>query len=167
MVANTGTYIDSPFHRYEDGKDLSDLPLDKMANLEGIVIRGAAKNQRAIGADLFKSSEIARRAVLVQTGWSAHWGKEQYFKGHPFLTEEAALFLRDAGAALVGIDSLNIDSTEDGKRPVHSILLKAEIPIVEHLTNLEMLPESPFLFFAVPVKVKGLGSFPVRAFAIV
>ena len=167
MVGNTGTYVDSPFHRYANGKDLSDLPLEKLANLEGVVVRVDVGNQRGIGADHIRGIEIVGRAVLIQTGWSAHWGKKPYFEGHPFLTAEAALYLRDAGATLVGIDSLNIDDTSGGQRPVHSILLEAEIPIVEHLTNLDLLPASSFHFFAVPLKVKELGSFPVRAFAIV
>ncbi len=167
MVGNTGTYIDSPFHRYANGKDLSEVPLEKLANLEGIVTRAEVRNQRAIGVDHLKNIDLAGRAVLIQTNWSAHWGKKQYFEGHPFLTAEAAVYLRDAGAALVGIDSLNIDDTGGGLRPVHSILLEAEIPIVEHLTDLDLLPESSFRFFAVPLKVKELGSFPVRAFAIV
>ena len=167
MVGNTGTYIDSPFHRYANGKDLSEVPLEKLANLEGIIVQVDVRNLRAIGADHLKDVDVAGRAVLIQTNWSVHWGKKQYFERHPFLTAEAGLYLRDAGAALVGIDSLNIDGTDGGLRPVHSILLEAEIPIVEHLTNLDLLPASSFHFFAVPLKVKGLGSFPVHAFAIV
>ncbi len=165
MVANTGTYLDSPFHRYEDGDDLSRLPLPSLADLEGVVVR-AADDRRAQDASLFAGVEVAGRAVLIHTGWAAHWGSEQYFDGHPFLTRDAAQLLMDGGAALVGIDSYNIDDTADASRPAHSILLRAGIPVVEHLCNLDALPDSGFKFFAVPVKVKGMGTFPVRAFGL-
>ena len=164
MVANTGTYVDSPFHRYADGLDLSDLALSSLANLEGIVVRATGLG-RAIGREAFARLDVAGKAVLVHTGWDAHWRTEQYFEGHPFLTAVAANHLVSSGAALVGIDSLNIDDTEDGRRPVHTALLGRNIPIVEHMCRLERLPDSGFRFFAVPVKVKGMGSFPVRAFA--
>ncbi len=166
MVANTGTYLDSPFYRYADGKDLSELELQKLANLPAI--RVSAHHQQAIDVSCFPhGADLAGKAVLVETGWSRHWNTAQYFEGHPFLTEDAARFLADSGAALVGIDSHNIDDVQDLRRPVHSILLKNEIPIVEHMTNLAALPLEDFRFFAVPVKVKGFGTFPVRAFAIV
>lgn len=165
MVANTGTYIDSAFHRYESGKDLSLLDLNSVANLEGIVFH-AGSDSRAIDRALFGDSDLKGKAILVNTGWARHWRTQQYFEDHPFITRAAARHLKASGAALVGIDSLNIDDTADGTRPAHSILLKADIPIVEHLCNLERLPGSGFTFFAVPVKVKGLGSFPVRAFAV-
>ncbi len=165
MVANTGTYLDSPFHRYADGKDLSQLELQKLANLPAIKI--SAQQKQAIDISLFPLGEtLAGKAVLVETGWSQHWNTPQYYEGHPFLTEDAARFLSDSGAALVGIDSHNIDDIQDLRRPVHTILLKNEISIVEHMTNLSTLPQSDFKFFAVPVKVKGFGTFPVRAFAI-
>ncbi len=164
MVANTGTYLDSPFHRYADGKDLSELPLESLANLDTVVIR--ATDRTVIDASLFEGVEVAGKAVLVHTGWSRHWKTDRYFEGHSYLTADAAVFLRDAGAALVGIDSLNIDSTADMSRPVHSTLLAAEIPIVEHMTNLAALPDEGVRFFAVPVKVKDFGTFPVRTFAI-
>ena len=165
MVANTGTYLDSPFHRYANGKDLSQLPLRSLANLDTAVFR--ATDRTEIDASLFEGVDLAGKAALVHTGWSRHWKTDQYFEGHSYLTADAALFLRDASAVLVGIDSLNIDSTADMSRPVHSTLLAAEIPIVEHMTNLEALPDSGFRFFAVPVKVKDFGTFPVRAFALV
>jgi arylformamidase len=165
MVANTGTYLDSPFHRYEDGMDLSELSLNSLADLEGVVIRGHA-GTRAIGNTAFEGIEVKGKAVLVQTGWDAHWKTDRYFEGHPFLTKDAAQFLADQGAALVGIDSYNIDDTADLSRPAHSILLRAGIPIVEHMCNLNLLPAVGFRFFAVPVKVKGFGTFPVRVFAI-
>jgi arylformamidase len=172
MVANTGTYLDSPFHRYEDGRDLSELDLESIANLEGVVVRVKAPTSRrtpqvAIGAEAFQSLDVKGRAILINTGWDAHWRTDKYFEGHPFLTKNAAQFLADQGAALVGIDSYNIDDTADLSRPAHSILLGAGIPIVEHMCNLDQLPDKQFKFFAVPVKVKGMGTFPVRAFAVV
>lgn len=167
MVGNTGTYMDSPFHRYEDGKDLSQLPLESLADLDGVAFQ-ADSARRAIGPALFADTDVRGKAVLVHTGWARHWGTDQYFEGHPFLTAEAAERLQAAGAALVGIDSLNIDdNTPGGARPVHSTLLGADIPIIEHMCNLESLPESGFKFHAVPVKVRGFSSFPVRAYAIV
>ncbi len=167
MVANTGTYLDSPFHRYADGIDLAALPLPKLADLAAVVLRWDPARGRAIGKGVFGGVDVRDKAVLVHTGWDAHWRTDRYFEGHPFLTGEAAAWLRDAGAALVGIDSLNIDDTADPARPVHSTLLRAEIPIVEHLTGLGRLPEAGFRFFAVPVKFKGMGTFPVRAFGLV
>ncbi len=166
MVANTGTYIDSPFHRYADGKDLSELPFTSIANLDGVVIRIKA-GQRAISRDAFDDVDVWGKAVLVHTGWDAHWKSDAYFEGHPHLTADAADFLVKAGAKLVGIDSFNIDNTDTGERPVHTILLGAEIPIVEHMCGLQHIPDAGFKFFAVPVKVKGMGTFPVRAFALV
>jgi kynurenine formamidase len=165
MVANTGTYIDSPFHRYPDGKDLAGLSLDVLAGLECVVVRVNIDAARAIGPNAFAKIGVEGKAVLVQTGWSRHWRTERYLSGHPFLTAEAAEHLLRAGARLVGIDSLNIDDTGDLTRPVHSLLLGAEVPIVEHLTNLVALPPDGFRFYAVPPKVVGFGTFPVRAFA--
>jgi kynurenine formamidase len=166
MVANTGTYVDSPFHRYADGKDLSQLPLSSLANLDGVVVR-KKQQARAIDKNAFGGVDVRGKAVLIQTGWDEHWKTDRYFQGHPFLTKEAAEHLVRSGATLVGIDSLNIDSTDDPARPVHSILLGADIPIVEHLCNLGSLPDAGFRFFAVPVMIRKFGSFPVRAFAIV
>ena len=164
MVANTGTYVDAPFHRFADGKDLSALALEALANIEALVIR-APTNGRAVGHDLFRGRGVRGKAVLVRTGWDAHWGTPTYLDGHPYLTADAAAYLVDEGAALVGIDSLNIDDMRDGARPVHSTLLGADIPIVEHLCHLGQLPDAGFRFSAVPPKVAGMGSFPVRAFA--
>jgi kynurenine formamidase len=166
MVANTGTYLDAPFHRYADGKDLSELPLESVADLDAIVVRAPTEAGRAVGPDAFGGRDLRGKAVLVHTGWSRHWRTERYFEGHPYLTAEAAALLRDRGAALVGIDSLNIDDISGGERPVHSTLLKADIPIVEHMTGLDQVPESGFRFHAVPVKVRKFGTFPVRAFAL-
>jgi arylformamidase len=167
MVANTGTYLDSPFHRYEDGKDLSELELTSLADLEGVVLRAESEGQRAIGFGVFDGVDVRGKAVLINTGWDVHWRTDEYFEGHPFLTKDAAEELAEKGAALVGIDSYNIDDTADLSRPAHSILLGAGIPIVEHMCNLNQLPDSGFKFFGVPVKVKGFGTFPVRAFAII
>jgi arylformamidase len=167
MVANTGTYVDAPFHRFANGKDLAELPLSSLAELDGILVRPNMSSGRAIDANEFSGFELNGKAVLIHTGWSRHWATEQYFEGHPFLTENAAQFLRDAGATLVGIDSLNIDSIEDGRRPVHTTLLGANIPICEHLCDLDLLPVSGFSFSAVPVKVRAFGTFPVRAYAAV
>jgi arylformamidase len=167
MVANTGTYLDSPFHRYQDGKDLSELELASIANLDGVVVSVRNIAGRGIDARAFQQVEVQDKAILIHTGWDSHWRTDRYFKGHQFITKDVAQFLADKGAALVGIDSYNIDDTADLTRPAHSILLGAGIPIVEHMCNLKALPDGPFKFFAVPVKVKGMGTFPVRAFAIV
>jgi arylformamidase len=164
MVGNTGTYLDSPFHRYADGKDLSELPLASLADLPGVLIDGNPRP--ANGVDLFGGKDLSGKAVLVRTNWSQYWRTNRYFENPPFLTKEAAELLMESGAALVGIDSLNIDDIHDRSRPVHSILLQAGIPIVEHLTNLGDVHSDNFRFFAVPVKVRSFGTFPVRAFAI-
>ena len=165
MIANTGTYLDSPFHRYAHGKDLAALDLYSLANLDGIVM---PVSEREITEESFSKIEVKGKAVLIHTGWDKHWRTEEYSSGnHPFLTESAATYLAKNSAALVGIDSFNIDATQDGTRPAHSILLGHDIPIVEHLCGLGDLPDSGFKFFAVPVKVRQFGTFPVRAFGIV
>lgn len=164
MIANTGTYVDSPFHRYERGKDLSELPLESVADLDCVVVRIDPAGSPAIDEIPLAPSDVRGRAILFHTGWDRHWRTEAYFGGFPHLTERAADWLVKAGAALVGIDSMNIDSIATGKRPVHSILLGHEIPIVEHLCGLAAAPDQGGRFSAVPVKVKGLGTFPVRAF---
>ncbi len=166
MVANTGTYLDAPAHRFGDGADVAGLPLDVLADLEAVLVRVTGASERAIAASAFGPYDVRGRAVLVHTGWDRHWRSEAYFRGHPFLTADAAAHLRAAGAALVGIDSLNIDDTDDGSRPAHTTLLGGGIPIVEHLTGLDQLPASGFRFFAVPAPVRGMGTFPVRAFAV-
>ncbi len=165
MVMNTGTYIDCPFHRYEDGKDLSEVEIERFVDLEGIVIRADYRKGLAVTAEVFKGKEIRGRAVLVHTGWDEHWATDSYYENHPFLTEDAALYLRDQGAKLVGIDSHNIDDTRGYTRPAHSILLREEILIVEHLCNLANAPDEGFTFTAIPPKIKDVGTFPVRAFA--
>ena len=168
MVANTGTYLDSPFHRYADGKDLAGLPLSSLADLPAIVVRQPWDTEIAVDVAPFEHLDVRGKAVLVHTGWDKHWRTEEYSSGnHPYLTEGAATSLAKNGAALVGIDSFNIDGTSAGTRPAHSILLGHDIPIVEHLCGLGELPDRGFKFFAVPVKVRQFGTFPVRAFGIV
>jgi kynurenine formamidase len=164
MVSNTGTYLDSPFHRFEGGADLAALRLESLVNLDGIVIRVSSETL-AVGAEYFQNKEIRGRAVLVHTGWDKHWNTPAYYDNHPFLTAEAADYLAKAGARLVGIDSHNIDDTRGNTRPVHTTLLGAGILIVEHLTRLELLPDEGFRFSAIPPKFEGVGTFPVRAFA--
>ena len=156
----------SPFHRYADGIDLADVPLASLADLSGIVIRRPWENDIAIDVDAFDGQEVRGKAVLVHSGWDRHWRTDRYQSEHPFLTGEAAKWLVDNGAALVGIDSHNIDDTRTRSRPVHSKLLAAEIPICEHMTNLGSLPDEGFRFSAVPPKVQGMGTFPVRAYAV-
>ena len=165
MVSNTGTYIDCPFHRYEHGKDLSQVTIEAFADINGIVIRADHRKALAIDATFFKEKEIRGMAILVHTGWEVHWNTAEYFQNHPYLTEDAALYLRKCGVKLVGIDSLNIDNTQEKSRPVHSTLLASDILIVEHLCNLGNLPDEGFTFSALPPKFKGVGTFPVRAMA--
>lgn len=165
MVANTGTYVDAPSHRWEDGVDLSELPLDRLAGCQGISLKVPCADGLVIDAPVLGSLDVRGRAVLFCTGWSAFWGSPSYLQRSPHLSSSMSSLLVSRGAAIVGIDSHNIDDTEDLTRPAHSILLRAGIPVVEHLTNLEALPPSGFRFYAVPVKVAGMGTFPVRAFA--
>lgn len=163
MVANTGTYLDAPFHRYADGADLAGLDLAQLASLPGLKVKATA---RAVDADTFAGLEVAGKAVLVETGWDRHWRTDAYAAGHPFLTEAAARLLVERGAKLVGIDSYNIDDTSTRARPAHTILLGAGVLICEHMTNLAALPAEGFRFTAVPPKIAGMGTFPVRAFAV-
>jgi arylformamidase len=167
MVANTGTYVDSPFHRHADGPDLAALPLESLADLPGVVVRVAGRGERGIDVPALAGLEVRGKAVLLHTGWDVHWRTDRYFDGHPFLARAGAEWLADQGAALVGIDSLNIDDTSDPRRSAHSILLRANIPIAEHLCHLDRVPDAGFRFFAVPAKVRAFGTFPVRAFAVI
>jgi arylformamidase len=166
MVANTGTYLDTPFHRYADGADLADLALESLAELPGIVIRRPWEHELATDANHFAGLDVGGKAVLVHTGWDRHWRADAYFGEHPFLTSAAAEWLAENGAALVGIDSCNIDNMHVRARPVHTVLLGAGIPICEHMTGLERLPDAAFRFSAAPPKVRGMGTFPVRAYAV-
>jgi len=165
MVANTGTYVDSPFHRFTDGIDLAELPLESLVNLEGIVVH-VQNLGRAISAKAFQGVNVKGKAVLVHTDWARHWQTDQYFEGHTFLTKDAAEFLAESGAAFIGIDTYNIDDITDGTRPVHTTLLENQIPICEHMCGFESLPDIGFRFHAAPVKVKAMGTFPVRTYAV-
>ncbi len=162
MVANTGTYLDTPFHRYAEGDDLAAVALDRLAGLDGLCVR--ADGMEA-GAELFDGLDVAGKAVLVHTGWDRHWRTDLYFENHPYLAEAAARFLAERGAALVGIDSYNIDDTRARSRPVHTILLGSGTLICEHMTGLGPLAGRRFRFTATPPRIAGMGSFPVRAFA--
>ena len=166
LVANTGTYLDAPFHRYADGADLAELSLESLADLPAIIVRRPWENDLAADLAHFEGLDVAGKAVLVHTGWDRHWRTDRYSDGHPFLTGDAADWLVANGAALVGIDSYNIDDTRTRSRPVHSKLLGANIPICEHMTGLGQLPDSGFRFSAVPPKIRGMGTFPVRAYAV-
>jgi len=165
MVTNTGTYVDCPFHRFEHGEDLSEVELERFAELEGIVIRAPYTKKLAVTPAELQGYNVADKAVLIHTGWDKNWNTEAYYTGHPYLTKETAEYLKDAGAKLVGIDSHNIDNVDGRSRPVHTTLLGAGILIVEHLCNLSALPDSGFKFSAVPPKFRGVGTFPVRAMA--
>ncbi len=167
MVGNTGTYLDSPYHRFANGSDLAGLQLEQLVDLPGVLVRVAGSQKRAIEDGQLAGHVVRGRAVLVHTGWDRHWATEQYGSGNPFLTADAAEWLVAEGAALVGIDSLNIDDTADGSRPVHTKLLAAGIPIVEHLRGLEEVPLTGFKFTAAPPRVVGMGTWPVRAYAVI
>jgi arylformamidase len=165
LVTNTGTYIDCPFHRYEDGKDTAQMDLSAFVDLEGVIVSIPYQETIEVGVKYFEGLDVLGKAVLINTDWDHHWRTDQYFENHSFVTEEAATYLRDNGARLVGIDSHNIDDTRTNARPVHTVLLREEILIVEHMTNLKSLINTKFLFSAVPPKIKGVGTFPVRAHA--
>ncbi len=166
MVANTGTYVDSPFHRYADGVDLAGLRLDRLAEVEGLVVRVVGAASPAVDARAFDGLDVVGKAVLVHTGWDRHWRTDAYGGGgHPYLTADACELLVSGSAAIVGIDSVNIDDTSGGERVAHTALLGAGIPVVEHLRGLEELPLHGFTFSAVPPRVVGFGTFPVRAYA--
>ena len=164
MVGNTGTYLDSPYHRYADGPDLAGLPLESLVDLPAVVVRAAG---RAVGTDALAGHDVAGCAVLLHTGGDAGWGTADYARDAPFLTAAGARWLADAGARLVGIDAVNIDDTSTTERPAHSILLAAAIPVVEHLTGLGRLPPTGARFTAAPPRVAAFGTFPVRAYAAI
>ena len=165
IASNTGTYLDTPFHRYADGADLSEITLEALAGLDGILINAREDGAMAIDETYFAGMELKGKAVIIHTGWDKYWRTDRYFHNHPFLTENAAKFLAAGKVKLVGVDTYNIDDTRTRIRPAHSILLLAGIPIIEHLCNLQQLSSGKFRFFCIPPKIKGLGSFPVRAFA--
>jgi kynurenine formamidase len=168
MVANTGTYLDTPFHRFADGADLTAVPLDRMVDLPAVVVHVAGADVRRIDRSLLAPYEVAGRAVLVHTGWDQHWATDEYgsVERAPFLSEDAAASLVERGASLVGIDSVNIDDMADGRRPAHTTLLAAEVPIVEHLCGMEGLPAEGLRFHAAPPAIEGMGTFTVRAYAV-
>ena len=166
MVGNTGTYLDSPYHRYADGGDLASLPLATLADLPAVIIRTTGSQSRAVDVGAFLARNVADCAVLLHTGGDRHWGTPEYAKDAPYLTEAGANWLVEHRARLVGIDAVNIDDTSSGgHRPAHSVLLAAGIPIVEHLTGLGQLPPTGSRFSAVPPRVANFGTFPVRAYA--
>ncbi len=165
MLGNTGTYLDAPYHRYPDGADLSSIPLARTVGLPAVVVRVTGAGQCGIGVGALAALDVRGAAVLLHTGDDARFGSPAYADGRHFLTRAGAEWLAAHGAALVGIDALNIDDTEDGTRPAHTLLLAAGIPVVEHLTGLGQLPPSGAWFTAVPLRVEGLGTIPVRAFA--
>lgn len=167
LCGNTGTYIDSPFHRHADGSDLAGLPLERLVDVPAIRVDVTRSGVPGVTARQLAPYDVRDRAVIVHTGFSRHWGTDAYFSGNPFLTEDAVDHLVVGGAALVGIDSVNIDAMDDPARPAHSNLLAAGIPIVEHLTGLEQLPVEDFTFTALPAPLRGTGTFPIRAVAIV
>jgi arylformamidase len=169
MIGNTGTYLDSPFHRYGDGVDLAGLPLDRLADLSAVVVR-AIGGPRGVEVGTLSDYDVAGRAVLLHTGGDRHWATPQYLVDAPYLTRAGAEWLVEQGAVLVGIDAVNIDDVapgNNGERPAHSMLLAAGIPVVEHLTGLADLPPTGARFTAAPPRVAGFGTFPVRAYAVV
>ncbi len=167
MVGNTGTYLDSPYHRFADGTDLAGLPLERLVDLPGLLVRVVGRPERTVGPEQLAGRDVRGRAVLIHTGWDRYWATEAYGHGHPFLSAAGAAWLVEQGAALVGIDSLNIDDTDDLARPAHTSLLAAGIPIAEHLTGLEQLPLESFRFSAAPPRVAGMATWPVRAYATI
>ncbi len=167
MVSNTGTYMDTPFHRYEGGRDLADLELSKLVDIEAITIKANNLPDKGIGVSVFKGYDLSGKAVLVYTGFDKNWGADKYFHDHPFLTKEAAEYIAEQSPVLVGIDTYNIDDVADRSRPAHTILLGKDILIIEHMCNIRELPEKDYTFTAVPQKIRGVGSFPVQAFATI
>jgi arylformamidase len=167
LCGNTGTYVDSPYHRYGDGADLASLPLDRLVDVPAVRVDVTGSSSLAVGARELLPYDLRGRAVLVHTGFARHWGTEAYLRDNPFLAPDAVDLLVREGAAIVGIDSLNIDSTADPERPAHSRLLAAGIPVCEHLTGLEQVPVDGAWFTALPAPVRDFGTFPVRAVASV
>ncbi|HLT10741.1 MAG TPA: cyclase family protein [Micromonosporaceae bacterium] len=167
MVGNTGTYVDSPYHRFAHGTDLAGIALESVADLPTVVVRVVGSTERGVEPQVLAPYDVTGAAVLLHTGWDRHWGTARYGDPAPFLTEAGARHLVNAGARLVGIDSVNIDDTASDDRPAHTILLDAGIPVLEHLTNLEHVPVHGARLHAAPPRVRGFGTFPVRAYAVV
>ena len=166
LCGNTGTYVDSPYHRFPDAPDLSQLPLDHLADLPFLYVDARANFGRGIGPHAFQDLDVAGQAVLVHTGWDARWGADSYFEPNPFLTEDSCLYLAQQGAVFVGIDSVNIDDMGDLRRPAHTVLLGHGITICEHMTNLGALAATSGRLHAVPIAWKGGATFPVRAYVV-
>ena len=166
LCGNTGTYVDAPIHRYRGGTDLAGLPLASLAHLPVALVDATGVADRALGPELFHGLDLAEKAVLVRTDWSRHWGTEAYFGANPFLTAEACRHLLAARARFAGIDSLNIDDTHDPRRPAHTLLLGAGVPVCEHMTNLAAVPAEGGFLHAVPIAWRGGASFPVRAYVL-
>ncbi|MFI5341541.1 MAG: cyclase family protein [Candidatus Methylomirabilales bacterium] len=164
MVCNLGTYLDSPYHRHRDRADLSQIPLEKVARVPGVVLDAAASPDRSIALDC-SASQLCGRAALIRTGWDRRWGTDAYWEPGPYLAASFVDLLIRARAILVGVDFWNVDNTEDPSRPAHTRLLAEGILIVEHLCNLSALPRTGFQFSAVPLRIARGASFPVRAFA--
>jgi kynurenine formamidase len=167
LVGNTGTYLDSPYHRYADGSDLAGLPLESVADLPAVVVRLAGSARRDIQPTALAAADVSGAAVLLHTGWDRNWRTDAYGRDAPYLTEAGARYLVDAGARLVGIDGVNIDNTDNNDRPAHTTLLAAGIPVLEHLTGLDQVPVTGARLHAAPVRVLHFGTFPVRAYAVV
>jgi arylformamidase len=167
MVANTGTYLDSPFHRFDGATDLRGLRIEQLADLEGLVVRASDSNIRSVTAVQFDGLDVRGKAVLIHTGWDRHFGTPAYGVDAPFVSADATQWLVNNGAVLVGIDSVNIDDMGDPSRPAHTGLLGANIPIVEHMCHLDQLPSSGFRFHAAPPAIAKFGTFPVRAYAVI
>ncbi len=165
LVGNTGTYLDAPYHRFAGGTDLSGVPLDRTVDLPAVVVRVTGTSQRGVDVGALAALDVAGRAVLLHTGDAVRFGTPGYAEDGHFLTRAGAAWLVEHGAALVGIDAVNIDDTADLERPAHTQLLAAGIPVVEHLAGLEQLPPAGAWFTAVPLRIEGLGTIPVRAFA--
>jgi kynurenine formamidase len=165
MVANTGTYLDSPFHRFADGDDLAQLPLSKLVDLEGLCVD--LGDASALTPEHLEPHDVAGKALLVRTGWDRHWETPAYAVDAPFVSAAATEWLVRAGVVLVGIDSINIDDMSDTTRPAHTGLRAAGIPIIEHMCGLDQLPETGFRLHAAPPRVERFGTFPVRVYAIV
>lgn len=165
LIGNTATYLDAPYHRYPDGADLSAIPLARTVDLPAVVVRVTGAEQHGIDVGALAALDVGGSAVLLHTGDDARFGTPAYAEGRHFLTRAGAAWLAANGAALVGIDALNIDDTDDRERPAHTLLLAADIPVIEHLTGLQQLPPTGARFTAVPLRIEGLGTIPVRAFA--
>ncbi|HUH17552.1 MAG TPA: cyclase family protein [Methylomirabilota bacterium] len=166
MAGNTGTYLDSPWHRWPDGEDLSGIPLERLAGLDGVCVDGAPRDGRSVTIDLGPAA-LHDRAVLIRTRWDREWGTDDYWTSGPYLHPDAIALLADAQCRLVGVDFANVDDTRDPARPAHTTLLREGILVVEHLRGLERVPAEGFTFSAVPPAVRGASAFPVRAFATV